>query len=71
MVNNFTADQIGDVFYTAMIEPYSGVEQILAYEIIAGVTTPLTQGKLNFVDAVTTVTHTGISNPFRSIYFTT
>lgn len=64
MVNNFTADQIGDVFYTAMIEPYSGVEQILAYEIIAGVTTPLTQGKLNFVDAVTTVTHTGISNPF-------
>lgn len=64
MVNNFTADQIGDVFYTTMIEPYLGVEKILEYEIIAGVSTPLTQGKLNFIDAVNTVTHTGVANPF-------
>ena len=59
MVTNYTADQIGDIFYTTMIEPYSGVEQILGWDIVAGVTTPLTSGKLSFMDAVTTVVYEG------------
>lgn len=59
MVTNYTADQIGDIFYSTMIEPYSGVKKILGWDIIVGVTTPLTHGKLNFRDAIPEVTYTG------------
>ena len=60
MVTNYTANQIGDVFYSTMIEPYTSVKKILGWDIIAGVTTPNTYGKLNFIDEITTVTYTGV-----------
>ena len=64
MVINNTSDQIGDIFYTALVEPYASVEKILGWEIFAGISTPLTTGKLNFISGDVNVTFVGGSNPF-------
>lgn len=64
MVINNTSDQIGDIFYTTLVEPYASVEKILGWEIFAGISTPLTTGKLNFISGDVNVTFVGGSNPF-------
>ena len=64
MVINFTSDQIGDIFYTRLIDAYESVEQILGWDIVAGVSTPLTTGKLNFTKDSTVITYEGGSHPF-------
>ena len=64
MVTNYTADQIGDIFYTTMVEPYASVEKILGWDLVVGISTPLTTGKLNFIAGNLNVTHEGPSHPF-------
>ena len=64
MVTNYTADQIGDIFYTTMVEPYTSVEKILGWDLVVGISTPLTAGKLNFISGNLNVTHEGPSHPF-------
>jgi hypothetical protein len=59
MVTNYTADQIGDIFYSTMIDPYLGVEKILGWDITVGITTPLTTGAFNFIKNSTTVSYVG------------
>jgi hypothetical protein len=59
MVNNFTANQIGDSFIARLAEPYTGVIRVLDYEIVIGVTSPNTVGTLTFYDASTTVHYSG------------
>ena len=58
MVNNFTADQIGDVIYAKLENPYLNVQSVLSWTSVVGVSTPNTSGTLNFVAASTTVTGT-------------
>lgn len=58
MVNNFTADQIGDVIYAKLENPYLNVQNVLSWTSVVGVSTPNTQGTLNFVATSTTVTGT-------------
>lgn len=58
MVNNFTADQIGDIIYAKLERPYNDVERVLSWTATVGVTTPNTKGTLNFVNGSTTVTGT-------------
>jgi len=58
MVNNFTADQIGDVIYAKLENPYLNVQNVLSWTSVVGVSTPNTSGTLNFVAASTTVTGT-------------
>lgn len=58
MVNNFTADQIGDIVYAKLQSPYTGVESVLSWTATVGVTTLNTRGTLNFVNGSTTVTGT-------------
>lgn len=48
MVINFTANSIGDTIYAKLNKPYTGVERILNWTAIVGVTTPNTRGTLNF-----------------------
>ena len=50
MVTNYTADQIGDIFYSTMIDPYLDVQQILGWDIVVGISTPATSGKFNFTE---------------------
>jgi hypothetical protein len=58
MVNNFTANQIGDVIYAKLENPYLNVQNVLSWSSVVGVSTPNTRGTLNFVNAITTVTGT-------------
>lgn len=58
MVNNFTADQIGDIIYAKLGSAYQNVERVLNWTAIVGVTTPNTRGTLNFSAGETTVTGT-------------
>jgi len=58
MVNNFTADQIGDVIYAKLENPYLNVQNVLSWTSVVGVSTPNTQGTLNFTAASPTVTGT-------------
>lgn len=63
MVNNFTADQIGDSFVAKLIEPYNDVVGVNSWDIVAGVSTPNTIGTLSMTAGNTTVTgqHTNLS----------
>ena len=54
MVNNFTADQIGDSFIAKLVTPYENVVGINSWNIIAGVSTPNTVGGL-IIDADSTI----------------
>mgnify|MGYP000671901983 CR=1 FL=1 len=56
MVNNFTADQIGDSFVAKLIEPYENVAGINSWDIVAGVSTPNTIGTLSMTEGNLTVT---------------
>lgn len=56
MVNNFTADQIGDSFVAKLIEPYENVAGINSWDIVAGVSTPNTVGTLSMTEGNLTVT---------------
>lgn len=58
MVNNFTADQIGDVIYAKLENPYLNVQNVLSWTTVIGVSTPNTSGSLNFTAGSTTVTGT-------------
>lgn len=58
MVNNFTADQIGDIIYAKLESPYNDIERVLSWTATVGVTTPNTRGTLNFVNGSTTITGT-------------
>lgn len=40
MVNNFTADQIGDSFYAKLITPYENTVGINSWKIVVGVSSP-------------------------------
>lgn len=66
MVTNYTADQIGDIFNAKLATPFELVEKILGWNIVVGVTTPQTFGKLSFIDAITTVTCSGYSFPLTA-----
>jgi hypothetical protein len=46
MVNNFTADQIGDTFIARLRESYSNVVRVTDWDIVAGVSNKNTIGKL-------------------------
>lgn len=59
MVNNFTANQIGDSFIARLSEPETGIIRVLDYTIVVGVSSPNTVGTLNFYDASTTVHYIG------------
>ena len=63
MVNNFTADQIGDSFVAKLIEPYDDIVGVNSWDIVAGVSTPNTIGTLSMTAGNTTVTgqHTNLS----------
>lgn len=58
MVNNFTADQIGDIIYAKLANPYLNAFRVLNWTTVVGITTPNTTGTLNFVNGITTVTGT-------------
>lgn len=55
MVNNFTADQIGDSFIAKLVAPYEDVVGINAWTIVAGVSTPNTIGGLTTNAGNTTI----------------
>ena len=59
MVNNFTANQIGDSFTAKLVTPYENVVNINSWDIIAGVNTPNTIGTLSMTAGETLVTGTG------------
>jgi hypothetical protein len=62
MVNNFTANQIGDSFIAKLITPYEEVVGINMYTIVAGVSTPNTVGTLSMSagNPVVTTTRTNL-----------
>jgi|TARA_B110000858_G_scaffold66563_1_gene77253 hypothetical protein len=64
MVINYTADQIGDIFYTKLVDAYENVEKILGWDIVSGISSPLTTGKLNFTEGSTVITYEGGAHPF-------
>lgn len=55
MVNNFTADQIGDSFYAKLITPYENTVGINSWKIVVGVSSPNTIGGLNMTAGSTVV----------------
>ena len=59
MVNNFTANQIGDSFTAKLVTPYENVVNINSWDIIVGVNTPNTIGTLSMTAGETLVTGTG------------
>lgn len=66
MVNNFKADQIGDIIYAKLENPYENVERILNWTSIVGVSTPNTIGTLNFIKDSTNVTGTNTNLNLQS-----
>lgn len=48
MVNGYTASEIDDIIIAKLIEPYKGVEQVLAWDIQAGFSNEFTVGRLTF-----------------------
>jgi len=55
MVNNFTANQIGDSFFAKLITPYESVVGINSWTIVGGVSTPNTVGTLSMTNGDSTV----------------
>ena len=55
MVNNFTADQIGDSFFAKLVTPYENVVGINSWTIVAGVSTSNTIGSLSMTSGNSTV----------------
>lgn len=55
MVNNFTADQIGDSFYAKLLKPYENTIGINMWNIVVGVSSPNTVGTLSMTEGDTTV----------------
>jgi hypothetical protein len=55
MVNNFTANQIGDSFYAKLIAPYENTVGINSWKIVVGVSSPNTVGTLSMTANSTTV----------------
>lgn len=55
MVNNFTANQIGDSFYAKLIVPYENTVGINSWKIVVGVSSPNTVGTLSMTANSTTV----------------
>ena len=55
MVNNFTANQIGDSFYAKLIAPYENTVGINSWNIVVGVSSPNTVGTLSMTANSTTV----------------
>ena len=50
MVNGYTASEIDDIIIAKLIEPYKGVEQVLAWDIQAGFSNEFTVGRLTFTN---------------------
>lgn len=44
MVTGFTANEVGDVLIARLKEPYNGILKVLGWEVVAGLTTPRTDG---------------------------
>ena len=49
MVNNFTADEIGDILFAKLVEPYQNVTGINSWSILTGLSNPNTVGGLTMV----------------------
>ena len=62
MVNNFTANQIGDALVAKLIDPYENVVNINAWNIVVGVSTPLTMAKLNTTAGDFTITSNNMAH---------
>ena len=55
MVNAFTATEIGDWFYAKLQEPYTGVTNVLDWDIVVGLSNANTVGLLQFTSGSTTI----------------
>jgi len=55
MVNNFTADQIGDSFYAKLITPYEDTVGVNLWKVVVGVSSPNTIGSLSMTTGSTVV----------------
>ena len=55
MVTGYTATEYGDSIITGLSEPYKNVEQVLGWNIVAGLTTARTTGTLSVVSGNTTI----------------
>ena len=64
MVNNFTANQIGDTFYAKLITPYENTTGINSWNISVGVTTPNTIGTISMTSGDYTVVGQGTNFNF-------
>lgn len=66
MVNNFTANQIGDTFIARLKEPYLNVVRVTDWSILAGISNSNTVGKLEFSQESTLVEGIGTNLNFQT-----
>jgi len=66
MVNNFTANQIGDTFIARLKEPYLNVVRVTDWSILAGISNSNTVGKLEFAQESTLVEGIGTNLNFQT-----
>jgi len=55
MVNNFTADEIGDILFARLVEPYQNVTGINSWSVLVGLSNPNTVGGLTMVGGTNSV----------------